>query len=107
MRRSRPWQVREQLFVFGMAWLLVLFTVGVVAATRTLADQAGLQLTALDGARLSDDGDALLLPGGGEREAAAELRFSLPPPDPGQARWVVWLGRDPVDALWLQCPGWR
>src|SRR5207342_3977310 len=61
----------------------------------------------LDGARLSDDGDALLLPGGGEREAAAELRFSLPPPDPGQARWVVWLGRDPVDALWLQRPGWR
>ena len=90
-----------------MAWLLVLFVVGVLAATRSIADEVPVQLQAGTGATLSADGGALLLPGGGSREATAQLRFSLPPPDPAASRWVVWLGRDPVDSLWLQAPGWR
>ena len=90
-----------------MVWLLVLFVVGGLAATRSTADEVPAQLQARGGATLSSDGGALLLPGGGNREAVAELRFSLPPPDPAASRWVVWLPRDPVDALWLQAPGWR
>ncbi len=90
-----------------MAWLLVLFVVGVLAATRSIADEVPVQLQAGTGATLSGDGGALLLPGGGSREATAQLRFSLPPPNPAASRWVVWLGRDPVDSLWLQAPGWR
>ena len=97
----------DWLFAAGMAWLLVLFVVGVLAATRSIADEVPAQLQASAGATLSDDSGALLLPGGGSREVAAQLRFSLPPPDAEASRWVVWLGRDPVDALWLQAPGWR
>jgi diguanylate cyclase (GGDEF)-like protein len=97
----------DRLFAAGMAWLLVMFVVGVLAATRSMADEVPVQLQAGAGATLSGDGGALLLRGGGSREVAAQLRFSLPPPDPAASRWVVWLGRDPVDALWLQAPGWR
>jgi diguanylate cyclase (GGDEF)-like protein len=97
----------DRLFAAGMAWLLVLFVVGVLAATRSVADEMPVQLQAGAGAALSSDGGALLLPGGSSREATAQLRFALPPPDPSASRWVVWLGREPVDALWLQAPGWR
>ncbi len=97
----------EQLFAAGMAWLLLLFVVSVMAATRPVVDQVPVHLQALAGASLSHDGGALLLPGGRTRDVAAELKFSLPPPDPTMSRWVVWFGRDPVDALWLQAPLWR
>lgn len=105
----------EQLFAAGMAWLLLLFVAGVMAATRPVVDQVPVHLQALAGASLSRDGGALLLPGGRTRDVAAELKFTLPPPDPAMSRWVVWFGRDPVDALWLQSatpaemtsPRWR
>lgn len=97
----------DQLFAAGMMWLLVLFVAGVFAATRPVTDQVPVQLRAESGARLGNDGAALLLPGDASREAIATLRFTLPPPDPATSRWVVWLGRDPVDTLWLQGPGWR
>lgn len=40
------------------------------------------------------------------RHAAALLRFELPPAD-GEARWVVRLEREAVDAVWLQSGDWR
>src|SRR5690606_11799025 len=40
------------------------------------------------------------------RHAAALLRFELPPAD-GEARWVVRLEREAVDADWLQSGDWR
>ena len=85
-----------------MAWLLLLFVVGVMAATRPVGEQVPVHLQALAGSSLSRDGGALLLPGGRTRDVAAQLNFTLPPPDPAMSRWVVWFGRDPVDALWLQ-----
>lgn len=97
----------DRLFAAGMAWLLLLFVVGVLAATRSVSEEVPVHLQAGAGATLSRDGGALLIPGGTNRAASTELRFTLPPPDPSTSRWVIWLGRDPVDALWLQAPSWR
>jgi diguanylate cyclase (GGDEF)-like protein len=94
----------EQLFAAGMAWLLLLFVVGVMAATRPVENQVPVHLRALAGASLSRDSGALLLTGGRTHDEAAELNFSLPPPDPTMSRWVVWVGRDPLDSLWLEAP---
>jgi diguanylate cyclase (GGDEF)-like protein len=95
----------DRLVTAGVAWLLVLFTVGVLAATRPIAEPQPLELQTQAGAHLSRNGEALLLAGGAHSAASATLRFTLPPPD--DAHWVLWFDRDPVDALWLEGHGWR
>jgi diguanylate cyclase (GGDEF)-like protein len=97
----------HRLLVVGLAWLLILFVVGVLAANRPVPDEVPLQVQARSGADVGGGGRILLLPGDPALEAVATLRFSLPPPDPTSSRWVVWLARDPVDALWLDSPGWH
>ena len=96
----------EGVFAAGMALLLCLFAAGVIGATRSLDGQPAVRmqtLTTIDGGPARGDAvEALLVPGGVPRDVAARLRFALPPTDPTQARWVLWLGRDPVDAVWLQ-----
>jgi diguanylate cyclase (GGDEF)-like protein len=95
------WQHR--LVVVGLAWLLVLFVVGGLAANHAPASEVGVQMQPESGARVSDDGRVLVIgPGSG----VATLRFTLPPPDPSASRWVVWMGRDPLASLWLQGVGW-
>lgn len=98
---------RHRFLVGGIAWLLVLFFVGVLAGTRPLIDGVAVQLQAGTGANLGNDGNSLLLSGQARGEVAGVMKFSLPPRDPAMSRWVVWLDRDAVDALWLQGPGWR
>lgn len=96
-------------FALGMAWLLLLSVLGVLAATRGNVDELPLQLQAAPGAPaavFSRDGRALILTGEDGEQATAQLRFSLPAADPAQSRWVVWLGRDPIQSLWLQRAGW-
>jgi len=102
-----PERTPDRLVAAGIAWLLVLFTVGVLAATRPVAEPQPSSLQAGLESDLSRDGEALLLPGGAHRTASAELHLVLPPPDRGATRWVLWLDRDPVDALWLEGQGWR
>jgi len=106
MRYRHP-RLHERLFAAGMAWLLVLFAAGVIAATRPVSSPIGVDLRALGDSRLNGDGSALLLGGGADRSSRAELRFSLPPPDPAQSRWVLWLGRDAVDGIWLERGPWH
>src|SRR6476659_857502 len=97
----------DRLVVAGVAWLLVLFTVGVLAATRPVAEPHPLELQAVPGSPLSRDGEALLLAGGARATASAVVQFSLPAPDGSGTRWVLWLDRDPVDAVWLDGPDWH
>ncbi len=98
---------QHRLLLAAVAWLLALFFMGVLAAARNPVEEVPIQLDALSGSQLSDDGTAILLPGNRNHMAIASLRFTLPVPDATSARWVVWLDRDPVGALWLERPGWR
>ena len=99
MRRSHA--ARDGVFAAGLL-LLALFAAGVVGAARTGTQHAPIQIQSLTDAAGAHRDDVLLLPGGAEREIVARLRFDLPPPDPDRSRWIVWLGRDPIDAIWLQ-----
>jgi diguanylate cyclase (GGDEF)-like protein len=99
----------EWLFAAGMAVLLCLLAAAVFAASFQASGDVVVKLESLadgDGqpSPLSEDGTALLLPGGRAKDFAARLRFTLPATATGQSRWVVWLARSPVDALSLR-PG--
>ena len=99
MRRSHA--ARDGVFAAGLL-LFAFFAAGVVGAARTGTQHTPIQIQSLSGAAGAHRDDVLLLPGGAEREIVARLRFDLPPPDPDRSRWIVWLGRDPIDAIWLQ-----
>ena len=91
----------------GLAWLLILFVVGVLGATRGTMEEVRVFLQPASGTQLSSDGAALVVDGDRSQLATARLHFTLPRPDPSSSRWVVWVGRDPVESLWLQGRGWR
>ena len=99
MRRSHV--ARDGVFAAGLL-LLAFFAAGVVGAAHNRTQHAPVQIQSLTDAPGAHRDDVLLLPGGAEREIVARLRFDLPPPDPDRSRWIVWLGRDPIDAIWLQ-----
>lgn len=103
----------EGLFAAGLALLLCLFVATVAGAVHSSGDSVAVRLEPLPGADgrlagLSADGQALLVPGGRSGTHAARLHFVLPAANADQSRWVVWIGRNPVDALLLlQGDGWR
>ena len=99
---------RSRWFIAGTGWLLLLVVLGVIAATRVTANEVPVQLETAPGAvapGLIRDG-AVLLSGNGDEATVARLHFRLPPPDSAQSRWVVRLGRNPVQALWLERGDW-
>jgi len=98
---------RHRLLIAALAWLFILSVVGVLAATRGSPDEVPVGLQPGTGTQLSRDGVALALPGDPSRDATAVLQFELPPPDPQASRWVIWVGRDPLDSLWLERGAWR
>ncbi|MCJ0825408.1 GGDEF domain-containing protein [Luteimonas sp. 50] len=93
---------RDGFFAAGLLLLLALFAAGVVGAIRGEVQHASIRIQPLAGKAGAHRGEVLLLPGGAEHEVVARLDFILPPPDPERARWIIWLGRDPLDAIWLQ-----
>lgn len=103
----------EWISAAGLVLLLTLFAVTVAGAIQAPVDEVGLRLeplAAADGqhSRLSGDGRALMIPGGRMRDdVAARLHFTLPVTGSGEARWVVWIGRDVVDRVALEGQGWR
>ncbi len=111
MTRSFP-RIVDGLAAAGLAALLSLFAATVAGAMQAPVDELQLHLQPVDTAqgppsRLSADRQALLLPGGrSHNAAAARLQFVLPPTDPGEARWVVWIGRDAADRVALEGEGW-
>jgi diguanylate cyclase (GGDEF)-like protein len=97
---------RHRLLIAALAWLLILFVVGVWASTRGSPDEVSVRLQPGSGTQLSRDGVALVL-SDPSRDATAVLQFELPPPDPQSSRWVIWIGRDPLDTVWLERGAWR
>lgn len=102
----------EWLLASGLLVLLCLFVATVAAAVQSDGEEVPVRLELPPGpgerAALSADGQALLLGGGrlgGGRRAT--LHFTLPEAVDHGARWVVWIGRSPVDALSLQGSGWQ
>ena len=100
MRRTHA--ARDGIFAAGLLLLVALFAAGVVGAARNDTQHTQIRIQSLTAGVDAHSGDMLLLPGGQTREIVARLRFDLPPPDPDRSRWIVWLGRDPLDAIWLQ-----
>jgi diguanylate cyclase (GGDEF)-like protein len=101
----------EWPFAAGLALLLCLFVASVGGAVRHDDHAVPVRLEARPGpeghaSRIGADAQALLLGGGRAREHAARIRFQLPH-DGADGRWVVWVGRTPVDAIALSGPGWR
>lgn len=107
-----PANQHEWLFTSGLLLLLCLFVATVAAAVHTDGDEVPVRLEVSPGAgmqaALSADRQALLLAGGRlDGGSTARLHFTLPEAADGGARWVVWIGRSPVDALSLQGNGWQ
>jgi diguanylate cyclase (GGDEF)-like protein len=110
--RLVPATQNEWLFASGLLLLLCLFVATVAAAVHMVGEEVPVRLEQVPGADggalLSPDFQALLLPGGRlDNTGMAKLRFTLPEVDEVGARWVVWIGRSPVDVLFLRGNGWQ
>jgi len=112
MAASKPGLMRhEWLVAIALAWLLMLFT-GALANGFSGKDAAPALQPALahhgaDPVKLSRDQGALLLPGQRNVEAVTDLHVVLPSSQPDAPRWVIWMGRNPVDAVSLRRDAWR
>jgi diguanylate cyclase (GGDEF)-like protein len=107
VRAAKPaieWQrvLQEGLPAAAMAALLALFA---LVITLVMGGE-GLPGTALSASAPGAEA-GLRIEGGARNHAAQRLRLLVPERSDGEARWVVLLPREPVDAVWLQAPDWR
>lgn len=111
MKLRLPWWTsHEWQSVAGLLLLLVLFALA-IATDQPAQPTSSVQLrplpdAALGKARISGDGEALLIPGG-EREQVVQLRFSLPSAQDQDSGWAIWMERNPVDTVQLRRGGWQ
>ncbi len=88
-----------------MALLLCLFAAAVTGAVPRTESEVGIAILPAAGYDRGQDGAGpphVLVPGGRNRTAEAVLEFSLPPTGEDESRWVIWLPRDPVEAIELR-----
>ena len=109
--RSLGQSRHEWLVAGGLLLLLALFA-GVVAGELPGADAVSMQLQPIPGvdngkSMISADGQALVIRGGNRNGAMARLHFTLPAKAPGDAQWMVWMERNPVDSVQLGRGAWR
>lgn len=100
----------EWLFALGMALLLCLFAAAVTGAVPLAQGEVGIAIVPVDaapGADATAGRGAVVLKGGRDRSAAVRLSFALPPTAQDESRWVLWMPRDPVDAIELRRGDWR
>jgi diguanylate cyclase (GGDEF)-like protein len=109
MSRAMLW-----FYAGTLAVLAGLFGVAVAATEQDAADEVRVRLERLApgsgvSSIFSEDGAALRLVGHvpGRAVAGARLHFVLPDADPGQSRWVVWMGRAAASRVELAGEGWR
>ena len=93
--------------IAALTWLLILFVVGVLAATVDRPTRCPSACSPGLGLGYPGTASHSCWPGDPSRDATAVLQFNLPPPDPQASRWAIWIGRDPVDSLWLERGAWR
>jgi len=101
---------RSRWFAIGLAWLLLLSMLSVVAATRFDVEEQPVQVQLLPpagGAPVDSPEGTIALAGQPGQDVVARLRFQLPPVDRAQSRWVIRLARNPVRQLWLQRGPWQ
>lgn len=96
----------------GLALLLCLMAATICALAHRSGDRLALTLEPLAGsdgslAALATDRQSLLLPGGARSTQSVRLRFYLPPAESATSRWLVRVGRAPVDAVGMSGMGWR
>lgn len=99
--------VQEVGFAAGFALLLALLVAGIWAA---MEDAAGPRpgLTLHDGPLAQVDGQVIVHPASAAGRSEVTFSVVLPPALPEASPWVVWLPREPVQAVWLQAAnGWR
>lgn len=93
-----------------MALLLCLFAAAVTGTVPHIGDEPGIAVAAMaDGGEpvAWQQREAVRLPGGHQRQAAAWLQFTLPPVQADESRWVLRVPRDPVNAIELRRGDWR
>jgi diguanylate cyclase (GGDEF)-like protein len=94
--------LRDVLPSLAMAVLLALFGFLVVAVAGGEWRAHDVPLSSLHAP--AQDSDSQRSHGNG---VAMRMQLALPARQPGQARRMIWLSRDPADAVWLQGTGWR
>ena len=106
MSPARRWAPSPELVAtLGFAALLLLLASALVGLGGDPSD--GLRpagVVRVEGARASSG--YLALPAGADGGTRAQLRWELPPRMEGDARWVVWVPRVPVDRLQFTGAGW-
>ncbi len=101
--------LHEALPAAALAVLLGLFALVISVVMRNEV-RPGVPLSlAVEAAAASEAPvDARLrIEGGARSHVRLPLRVQLPERAAGEARWVVWIARDPVDAIWLESGAWR
>lgn len=97
----------------GLLLLLCLLTSAMAAVSQAAGEEVVVDMEPSSGAKgdaaaLSANHQALRLRGGrADRPSTATLRFTLPNADVSGGRWIVWIGRNPVDAISLRGHGWE
>ncbi len=101
-------QTGELTLLAGLALLLALVAASAFGISSVELEDKALQVQVTDAmgdAATTQRHGVIMLPGAAEHEVVATLRFVLPAVDAEGMQWVIWLQRDPVDALWLEGKG--
>jgi len=106
MSRTGRWKSSPELIAgLGFAALLLLLASALLGLGRDPADALRFaDIVHVEGARASSG--RLSLPGRPDEAARARLHWELPPRADGDARWVLWVPRVPVDRLQFSGDGW-
>lgn len=100
------------MFAAGLAFLVVLFAAGIVAAAFNMPADTPVTFTtlpaegAIASAEVSPSGKGMQHPGGNAM-VHARMHVALPDSADGQTPWVVVLNRDLYDEIHLASGGWR
>ncbi len=111
-RTHTDWTPRRGLlFAAGLAFLVLLFAAGIVAASFNMPDDTPVTFTALPAEGAIASAKVLPIEGmlhpGGNATVHARMHVALPDGADGRSPWVVVLNRDLYDEIHLASGAWR